>query len=66
MINYHPDATHTIKNNNEPISKPYMGNYTSAEIGNMVRSGLLAGEMHRNMTKHQEAKDMNQDPQKFF
>ncbi|TCT16804.1 hypothetical protein EDC18_101100 [Natranaerovirga pectinivora] len=65
MIHNNPDLNNTLKNNNQPTSKPYMGNYTSAEIGNMARMGLLGGELNKSSQK-QEMKLNNEDPQKFF
>lgn len=65
MIHNNPDISNALKNNNEPISRPYMGNFTSAEIGNMARTGMLGGEVNRR-ERDQELKMMNDDPQKFF
>jgi hypothetical protein len=41
--------------NNQVFSRPYMGNLTSAQIGQMARAGELGGEMVRRMVAMQEA-----------
>ncbi|MFP4698251.1 MAG: hypothetical protein ACLFMO_06050 [Eubacteriales bacterium] len=66
MIHNNPDLLNTLKNNNEPVSKPYMGNFTSAQIGNMARAGMLGGEMVKRKIKNEELKMSNEDPQKFY
>lgn len=45
--------------NNKVISKPYMGNLTSAQIGDLARCGELGGEMVKRMIKEQETELMN-------
>lgn len=45
--------------NDEHFSRPYMGNLTSAQIGQMARAGELGGEMVRRMIAHQETQMMN-------
>lgn len=47
-------------NNNAPVSKPYMGDLTSEQIGSMARAGELGGEMVRRMIKYQENQLLNQ------
>lgn len=43
------------------FSKPYMGDLTSAQIGNMARSGQLGGEMVKRMIESQEKELMKKD-----
>lgn len=42
------------------ITKPYMGNLTNQQIGNMAKSGQLGGEMVKRMIASQEEELMNQ------
>ena len=48
------------KKNTTNQSKPYMGNFTSSEIGNMLKNGLLDGEMAKNKAHHEEIESMNE------
>lgn len=41
------------------VSKPYMGNFTSEQIGSLARAGELGGEMVKRMIKEQETQMMN-------
>lgn len=54
MLHQTPDSSNTLQNNNYKGSKPYMGNLTSAQIGNMAKAGMLGGEMVKRMIKQQE------------
>lgn len=40
--------------------KPYMGDLTSGQIGNMAKAGTLGGEMVRRMIADQEQKLINE------
>lgn len=42
-----------------PSPKPYMGNLTSSQIGNMAKAGVLGGEMVKRMISEQEEKLIN-------
>lgn len=51
---------------NKIVSKPYMGNFTSAQIGDLARTGELGGEMVKRMIKQQEIELMDKyDKDKF-
>lgn len=52
MNNQIPNPNNVLYNNNNV--KPYMGNLTSGEIGNMAKAGMLGGEMVRRMIQEQE------------
>ena len=56
--NTHNNINNKITNQeNTPSSaKPYMGNLTSSQIGNMARVGALGGEMVKRMVQQQEEK----------
>jgi hypothetical protein len=49
-----------MNKNNNVQSKPYMGNLTSSQIGNMLKAGALGGEMIKGAVRQQEFELMNQ------
>lgn len=49
------------ENKNAIYSKPYMGNLTSSQIGNLARTGKLGGEMVKRMVESVENQMVNND-----
>ncbi len=44
-----------------PITKPYMGDLTSEQIGSMARAGELGGEMAKRLVKMGENQLLNSE-----
>ena len=54
MIHQIPNSNKTILNNNYGETKPYMGNFTSAQIGNLAKMGNLTDEYVNKLIKSQD------------
>ncbi len=58
IIVFYPERKMRMERNKN-FSKPYMGDLTSQQIGNMAKSGQLGGEMVKRMIKYEENELMN-------
>ncbi|MBC7958834.1 MAG: small, acid-soluble spore protein, alpha/beta type [Vallitaleaceae bacterium] len=52
------------KKNEVPAEKPYMGNFTSEQIGSMAKAGQLGGEMAKRLVKEGERQLLNRYKEK--